>query len=520
MTYDKKPLVCVPLCRATEGELRDALLSAAEVADLVELRLDCLDPSQLEPVISTFPILAKAAGVSLIITLRAMEEGGQNSLGRSQRIAFWSMIATFCGPAAGTAQFLFDVEADLLFDKSHQSLWDNLGWDRIICSYHDFSGGTDALPDTYDRLSESLARVLKIAVAVTDASDAAAVFETLDRARKEKRDIIAIAMGEAGISTRVLGPSRGAFLTYAPVGSGGSTAPGQITVDSLKSLYRIGSISEQTKVAGLIGSPVMHSLSPAMHNAGFEALNLDAVYLPFEVTDVDAFFEKVIGKTRVVDWPLLGFSVTAPHKSAVIKFMDWLDPIAEATGAVNTIVVAGDQLRGHNTDVAGFIEPLKKRVPQLAGLRVAVLGAGGAARSVIWALKQDGAEVVVCARRLEKARLLGVEFDVDSMPLSGAIFAGFDIVVNTTPLGTAGSGNGELPVTREQLAGVDLAYDVVFNPIETAFLKRASEAGCIVIGGLEMLIAQALNQLELWTGRRPPADCYRTAAMRGLVPTS
>jgi len=200
--------------------------------------------------------------------------------------------------------------------------------------------------------------------------------------------------------------------------------------------------------------------------------------------------------------------------------MDWLDPIAGATGAVNTIVLKGDELRGYNTDVAGFIEPLKKRMPQLAGLRVAVLGAGGAARSVTWALKQEGAEVVVYARRLEKARLLGEEFGVDSMPMSGATFAGFDIVVNTTPLGTAGAGNGELSVTREQMAGVDLAYDVVFNPIETVFLKRASEAGCIVIGGLEMLIAQALNQMELWTGRRPPEELYRAAAMRGLGPTS
>jgi 3-dehydroquinate dehydratase / shikimate dehydrogenase len=520
MNYPKKPLICVPLCRATEGELLNALLSAVEVADLVELRLDCLDPAQLEQVISAFPVLADAAGVSLIITLRAMEEGGQNSLGRNQRIAFWSTIATFCGPAAGTAQFLFDVEADLLFDRSHQSLWDSLGWDRIICSYHDFNGGADALLDTYDRLSESLARVLKIAVTVTDAAEAAAVFETLDRARKEKREIIAIAMGEAGISTRVLGPSRGAFLTYAPLGSEGSTAPGQITVDSLQSLYRVGSINEQTKVAGLIGSPVRHSLSPVMHNAGFKTLRLDAVYLPFEVSNVDGFFEKVIGKNRVVDWPLLGFSVTAPHKSAVVKYMDWLDPIAGATGAVNTIVLKGDELRGYNTDVAGFIEPLKKRMPQLAGLRVAVLGAGGAARSVTWALKQEGAEVVVYARRLEKARLLGEEFGVDSMPMSGATFAGFDIVVNTTPLGTAGAGNGELSVTREQMAGVDLAYDVVFNPIETVFLKRASEAGCIVIGGLEMLIAQALNQMELWTGRRPPEELYRAAAMRGLGPTS
>jgi shikimate 5-dehydrogenase len=121
---------------------------------------------------------------------------------------------------------------------------------------------------------------------------------------------------------------------------------------------------------------------------------------------------------------------------------------------------------------------------------------------------------------LEKARLLGEEFDVDSMPLNGASFAGFDIVVNTTPLGTAGAGSAELPITKDQLAGVGLAYDVVFNPLETAFLKRAAETDCIVIGGLEMLIAQALKQMELWTGQSPPEELYRAAAMRGLTATS
>ena len=313
--------------------------------------------------------------------------------------------------------------------------------------------------------------------------------------------MIAIAMGAAGLATRILGPSRGAFLTYAGLENETGTAPGQISARELKQVYRVEKFDLQTQIFGLMGLPVRHSISPWMHNAAFEAMAINAVYLPFEVQDFKGFLKRMVHpQTRELDWDLRGLSITAPHKSTVMDGLDWIDPAAEAIGAVNTIVVMEGELHGYNTDARGLINPLIQKFGELRGARCAVLGAGGAARAALWGLTQEGAKTTVFARDTLKAEVLAEKFNVALETLAEAGFAGFDVVINTTPLGTAGQFAAETPATAAQLRGARLAYDLVYNPTDTVFLREAREAGCETLGGLSMLIAQAAEQFKLWTG--------------------
>ena len=235
-------------------------------------------------------------------------------------------------------------------------------WSRVICSFHDFNGGVSDLVSSYERLARTPARVIKLAVTIDDASDNLQVFELLERAKLEGRELIAVGMGTAGVATRILGLSRGSFLTYAASNRISPTAPGQLTSTELRDLYRADQIDETTQVTGLIGCPVSHSLSPQVHNAAYKAQALNAVYVPFEVRNLAAFMRRMVHpQTRHMAWKMRGLSVTTPHKQTVMDHLDWIDSAAKEIGAVNTIVIEDEGLKGYNTDAAGFINPLKER---------------------------------------------------------------------------------------------------------------------------------------------------------------
>lgn len=457
----------------------DVLRSACELGDWIELRLDCFDkvPDNLEEI--TRP---------LILTFRPTEQGGYRELTREERLRFWSSA-----PRSQSAWW--DIEGDLVHDLAPD-------WSRVIVSHHDFSGVPKDLEQIYERLSHTPAAVIKIAVQANDILDCLSVFQLLDRARSEGREIIAIAMGNAGIATRVLGPSRGSFLTYGALDDESATAPGQVNARKLRSLYRIDTIDDETMICGLVGLPVMHSISPRIHNVAFLQENLNGVYLPFEVQNAIQFFKRMVHpRTRELNWNLRGLSITAPHKQTVMECLDWIDSDAKDIGAVNTVVVEGDRLLGYNTDAAGFIDPLLKRFTTLRDAKVAIIGAGGAARAAIWALQGQNANVTLFARNVPKAQSLADLFGISCVSLNEASFAGFDLVINTTPVGS-GAYIEQTPATRAQLSGSRCVYDLIYNPRETLLLREAQEAGCETLGGLEMLVAQAGLQFELWTGKK------------------
>jgi len=512
MDSQQKPRVCISLCEPTVAALERAIVTAAEACDLIEARLDCLDPLELETGAASITRLLQQTPCESILTFRPLQEGGRRALDDATRQSFWT-------DAIFAASFS-DVELDLAekFNNSETPGSLPIDWSRTICSHHDFVGVPAKLDHIYDRMGRTPARVLKIAVQANDAIDCLPIFQLLERARADGREMIAIAMGAAGVATRILGPSRGAFLTYASLDIGTTTAPGQISVRELMEVYRLEKLDRHTQIFGLIGLPVSHSVSPLMHNAAFAATRRNAVYVPFETREIKTFIKRMIHPmTRELEWNVRGLSVTAPHKFAVMEQLDWIEPAAREIGAVNTIVIEGDALQGYNTDAPGFIKPLEREFGNLRDARCAVIGAGGAASAALWSFRQVGAKATVFARDVAKVSALAERFGAEWLPLEEARFKGFDVVVNATPLGTVGHFESETPATASQLRGARLVYDLVYNPTETRFLGEAREAGCQTLGGLAMLVAQAAEQFKLWTGAPPPEGVMYEAAQRGLT---
>ena len=503
--------ICISLCEPTVVALERALAAAVGVCDLIEVRLDCLDPLELKTGAPSITKLLQQSACETILTFRPSQEGGRRTLDDATRQSFWS-------DAIFSSSF-FDVELDLAekFHSPETSPSMPIDWSRTICSHHDFVGVPERLDQIYSRMSATPARVLKIAVQAKDAIDCLPVFQLLERAREDGREMIAIAMGIAGVATRILGPSRGGFLTYASLDSETATAPGQLSVGELTDVYRLEKLDRHTQIIGLVGSPVSHSLSPRIHNSAFAATGTNAVYVLFDTRDIRTFIKRMIHpRTRELDWRLRGLSITAPHKLAVMELLDWVEPAAREIGAVNTIVVEGETLRGFNTDAPGFIKPLVQLFGDLRDARCAVIGAGGGASAALWSLARAGAKATVVARDATKAGAVAERFGADFIPLEGARFEGFDVVINATPLGTLGKLESETPATASQLRGARLVYDLVYNPLETKFMREARESGCLTLGGLAMLVAQAVEQFKLWTGTAPPEDVMLAAAERGL----
>ena len=508
-----KAKICVPVCVRRANELADFVRRAQEVADVVELRIDYVEPVEVDAALKASAALHNATSPPFILTFRPAEQGGGRPIAAAERIEFWLRTNEFSLP--GSFPDFADVELELL---ERDDIRQQLSSERLICSHHDFAGVPGDLENIYIRMVATNASIFKIVVQAHDAADCISVFNLMELAQREGRELIAIAMGQAGVMTRVLGPSRGSFLGYGSLDEDSATAPGQLTARELREVYRIGSIDQETEIMGVIGRPVAHSLSPRIHNAAFAQSNINAVFIPFEVHDLDAFMRRMVRKSsREIEWKLRGLAVTAPHKTAVMKHLHWIEPAAKEIGAVNTIVLQDGELHGYNTDAAGFIGPLKSRIASLKGIRCAVIGAGGAARAVVWALRQERAIVTLFCRDPEKAKPIGDQFEVSCTSLRDAAFFEFDMVVNATPLGTLGESETETPVTAEQLRGMRLAYDLVYNPLETQFLREARQAGCETVGGLEMLIGQAVEQFRLCTGKEPDVGAMRDAANRALT---
>lgn len=521
--------ICVSICAARVSDLVSATKRAAREtheSDLIELRLDCLSEEEFARMMrdSGAKLRRLIAGASrpIILTLRHDAQGGRRKASDEERAAFWKRCSSFLDEGKRPTQNFADIELDLLegsFNDNLSSSESSFDLSRVICSHHDFAGVPNNLVEIYGRARRTNARVIKIAARVSDAIECLPLLRLLDRARADRQDLIAVAMGEAGSWMRALAPARGSFLTYAALDEAHPTAPGQITANELLSLYRIRQLDAQTEIMGVIGSPVAHSLSPQIHNRAFAARNLNAVYLPFLVRDLAAFLRRMAHpRTREIEWRLRGLSVTAPHKETIIPRLDFVDEAAREIGAVNTVRVEGDKLCGYNTDANAALVPLRNLI-ELRGAHVAVLGAGGAARSVLWRLRGEGAHATVFARNLERAGVIARNLDARIAELKDARFNRFDLIINTTPLGTRGQSETETPATAEQLRGARLVYDLVYNPAETKLLREAREAGCATVerGGLAMLIAQAATQFKLWTGEDAPLDTMRHAAEEKML---
>jgi 3-dehydroquinate dehydratase/shikimate dehydrogenase len=297
----------------------------------------------------------------------------------------------------------------------------------------------------------------------------------------------------------------GSALAYAAVEQ--STAPGQLSLDVMEHLYRAGQITRRTRVYGVIGNPIGHSLSPLLHNTAFRARKFDAAFVPFLVRDLSDFLHSI------KPFGIAGFAVTIPHKEGILRHLDDCDPLAARIGAVNTVVVrGGGRLYGYNTDYVGVLRSLEHRM-QLAGSRILLLGAGGAARAAGFALAQAGAVVCLSARRPERARALARAVGAHVVARAELRKEFFDAIVNCTPAGMHPHGGS--PIESAEL-NCRLVMDMVYRPRTTELLRRARRRGIETISGVEMFLAQGFAQYEIWTGERAPEAAARRAVMAVL----
>lgn len=450
----------------------------AAIGDIVELRLDG---------VADLDVAGALEGRKrpVIVTCRPSWEGGKFDGSEADRLRVLSDAIRF-GVEYVDVEWKADRRALPHGDRT-----------RVVLSHHDFQEMPADLGDRVCAMQSESPHLVKIAATATRLSDCLSLRDAVARSKSH----VAIAMGAAGHVTRVCPWLFGSSWTY-----GGSIAPGQITARELIDRYRVRQTTTATTIYALTGSPIGHSASPAMHNCAIAALGLDAVYVPLETSDA-AEFRRVADALRVA-----GASVTAPLKQSLLGEGVTADELTGRIGALNTLKRVDGGWHGRNFDVAGFLTPLDRRSSRLRGARVVVLGAGGAARGIVWAMKSHGARVEISARRPEEASRLSRELRTGVAAWPPA--SGWDVLINTTPVGTWPQID-ESPIDRTALQG-GLVYDLVYNPLDTRLIKDARAAGIDTIAGIEMLVAQACRQIEWWTGYDAPTAAVERGALEYL----
>jgi 3-dehydroquinate dehydratase/shikimate dehydrogenase len=378
----------------------------------------------------------------------------------------------------------------------------------LLVSYHDFAR-TKALEQAAARIEAFEPEFVKVVSTARTLADNLAVLRMIED-QSLKAHVVGIAMGEEGLVSRVLGPRAGAAFTFASPDNGPepglATAPGQVTARTLRDLYRVEQLDQATRIFGVAGNPIGHSLSPLMQNTAFRRESVNAVMLPLKVRVLD----DLLTVTR--ELPLSGVAVTMPLKQELLPHLANMDPLTARIGACNTLRTGADgKLYGFNTDVAGVVRPLEKRI-RLQGARILVLGAGGAARAAVFGLVDQGAEVFIVNRTHEKAVALARKAKAKALKQEALKKSRFDVLINATPCGMAGAKQA-LPVQENEL-NASLIFDMVYNPLETPLLKLAKERGIPLISGLEMFVQQGARQFEIWTGKpAPEAEMLRVVEL-------
>jgi 3-dehydroquinate dehydratase/shikimate dehydrogenase len=369
---------------------------------------------------------------------------------------------------------------------------------KVLLSCH-MSKPPEDVSALYRKMRQSGAAILKLAYEAVDAHQISHAIRFLAIARKDRQQAIAVAMGDAGEASRVLYNVFGGWGTFASAEHGPSAAPGQIQGSVLRKLFRAHALDKQTQVFGVIGHPLAQSKGVHLHNPLFAGAGSKAVYCRFPVMNLSLFMKHIA--------PLLaGFSVTIPHKQKIIPFLQSIDPAAREIGAVNTVLRRQEGLWGTNTDGAGALDAIEESV-KVSGKEMLLIGAGGAARAILYEAKKRGADVLVANRTAERAKHLAREFGVRAVVMRDLQGQKFDILVNATSVGMVPN-DGESPVPKNLIKG-KAVFDVVYNPPVTRFLREAADAGAVTISGMEMYINQAARQSELYTGKKPSRSRLR-----------
>ncbi|HUO24887.1 MAG TPA: shikimate dehydrogenase [Candidatus Aquilonibacter sp.] len=482
------PRVCVAVSASDAAQLIEKAEALSRDNSFLELRLDYLSrPALVLPRVRRF--LELHAGTVLVATCRRAASGGKFRGSIASQLEILSKAA-----AAGCR--LIDVELQTAVRCKPQQVQKLRSRSGLILSFHDFRG-TKKLDETLRKMLAHPADFYKIVSTATTLSDNVTMIKFLER-ESDKHSLVGLCMGEQGIISRVLGVHCGSVFTFASVGPGEETAPGQVSAQALRTVYRIEQVDAATRVYGVAGDPVSHSLSPTIMNAAFRRENVNAVYLALHAKSLKDLM------TCVREIPVHGLSITMPYKQSILPHLDNADSHTNRIGACNTVVRAQDgKLYGFNTDTSGIVRPLERRLSTLEGARILVLGAGGAARAAVFGLKERGAEVYILNRSTATGQKLARQARARSVKRQDLKKLAFDVIINATPIGM---GNTRESPLQEQEINARFVFDLVYDPAETRLLKLARERGAQVIPGIEMFVHQAARQFEIWTGKPAPQE--------------
>lgn len=495
-------MICVTIGRGRHSSLLAEWKAAAEAgADLVELRIDCL---RREPDLKR--ILANRL-TPVVMTIRRGADGGlwRGEEEKRERLLREAIVM---------GVDYIDLEADTALKIPRPKF----GKTKRIVSIHNFRKMPQKIEELAEEIDKGDPDIVKMACLAKTIGDASRMLAFV---AQNDKPTIGIGMGSAGLFTRVLGAKFGAPFTYAGFNPDLTFAPGMPRLQDLKHDYHYEHINGETEVYAVIGDPIGHSLSPAVHNAAFRALGLNKVMVPIQIP-----LAELKDAMTALDWlNLKGISVTIPHKEAILPLLGAMDKSVDRTGACNTVVRENDKLVGHNTDYRAAMSTLEHALggrPEdetsaLLDKQTLIIGAGGVARAIAFGLARRGAGVMICNRDDERAVKLAEE--VGCRAISWAMRAGTpcDVLINATPVGMHPNVD-QSPVPAAAFRPGMVAFDTVYHPENTLFLKLGHSHDCITVSGVDMFVHQAALQFAYYTGHDAPVELMREVVRKKLNP--
>jgi 3-dehydroquinate dehydratase/shikimate dehydrogenase len=509
MTYLAVPIAAKNLDQAKQ-QIKTAKAAGAE---MLELRTDYLENLSLDLVKNLIAEAKTASPLTpIIVTCRDKQQGG--AIDYPVRLRVDILVEAL---KAGVELIDFEYENFLSAENQERirRALSQASKGQLILSAHNFE---TKFPDIIKlhRHIQTLypAAIPKLVYTANHINDC---FEAFDLLRRTSGSAIVFCMGAAGLITRIIAKKLNSFVTFASIDEKNETAPGQMTIEQFKTIYRWDSINADTKLYGVIGSPVAHSVGPAAHNTCFADIGENKLYLPLLVEggkeEFDCFLRHVLTRSWL---GFRGLSITIPHKENALNFVKenrgFVEPLAEKIGAVNTIIVGPDgKLLACNTDYTAALDAITSTFgskAKLKNLPVAVIGAGGVAKAIVAGLSDAGAKITIYNRTVERGEKLAAEFDCDFAPLDDLANLDAKLLINCTSIGMYPN-IGETPIPQEYLKKDMVVFDTVYNPTETLLLKEAKQVGAKTIDGLSMFINQAAAQFKLFTGKNPNPKLMR-----------
>jgi 3-dehydroquinate dehydratase/shikimate dehydrogenase len=471
-------------------------------AKLIELRLDWINGE-----VNLKRLLADRPG-PVIIACRREADGGKWTGTEQERLM---LLRT----AIVEGVEYIDLEGDVAGGIPR------FGKTKRVISYHNFRKTPDDLAAIHAQLCSVDADVVKLATMANQPNDNLRMLQLVGQS---KQPTVGFCMGDIGTPSRILCGRFGSPWTYATFHHERVLAPGQLSFQHMNEVYHYDQIDTSTAVYGVIADPIGHSLSPQVHNAAFRHAGVNAVYLPFRVPAET--LDQFLGQADA--WGIRGLSVTIPHKEAVLPKLVKFDPAVKGIGAANTIVFEktpeGTQMIGYNTDYRAALDSLDRAMQppeydrgQVEGKTVLVLGAGGAARAIVYGLKRRGANVIVAGRTTARAEQLATQMQCRSVDWAARHSVSPDVLINCTPVGMHPNLD-ESPFEKHHLRPAMVVFDTVYNPENTLLVKEARSQSCTVVTGVEMFVRQASLQFMLFAGKDSPWELMREVLKRAIGP--